>query len=437
MTEVFVPRESVNDDTVIVQRVFVSSGVNVDVGTPIVELETSKTSIELTAPTAGRVSHNLEVGDEIAVGASLFRVGDDYGDLKAEETMGGPDGEETVVDGRAPSTLNAAPPLMSRAAAAVAAGNKIDLSRFAGRWVTTADLKETVAFTSDGGDGIDEEEQNQSEAALRRQTSQREQLSIKIGYREFVQSKRKRIEVNNLVGGMHFATTSCVGIRVRLRGKRFISAPILFENGISDLIVYESARLLRKYPELNGSYLSPRANAYYDEINFGISFDNGQNLKVVTLRSADRKPLGIIQAEFMELLELYEAGKPIARDLLETSTVTLSDLTGTEASYMLPLLNGRQSLILGVVRHSQSDFEIFASFDHRLSEGLRVARFLEQLRDRLVSHHADASGVVRVNCEFCGKSMSEEVRLGSRGFVKILLPSGVDASVCRNCFEGR
>jgi len=435
MTEVFAPRDSLNDDTVIVQRVLVASGVMVEVGTPIVELETSKTSIEVTAPTAGRVSHSLEVGHEIAVGASLFRVDDEHAGLHVAESV--QDLTRAEVGERAPGTRQAAPPVLSRAAAAMAAETGVDLSRFVGRWVTTADLREAVVGTSDGGGRYDGAGQGRSGTSLCTQANEIGELPGKVGYREVVQSKRKRVEVDNLVVGMHSGTTSCVGIRVSLGGKRFIEPSMLFENGISDLIVFEGARVLRKYPELNGTYLSARANAHYNEINFGISFDNGHNLKVLTIRMADTKALGTIQAEFMELLELYESGKPIAQDLLDTSTVTLSDLTGTEASYMLPLLNGRQSLILGVVRHSQSGFEIFASFDHRLSEGLRVARFLEELRDRIQSHYGDAPGLGGVNCEICGKSMDDEVRIGSLGFIKIVLPSGRDASVCRNCFEGR
>ncbi len=82
-------------------------------------------------------------------------------------------------------------------------------------------------------------------------------------------------------------------------------------------------------------------------------------------------------------MELYESNKPIPVELLEGSTVTLSDLSITGASFMLPLLIGQQSLILGIVKHEAAHFEVFASFDHRLAEGLRVARFLESLRERI------------------------------------------------------
>jgi|SRR5579885_2130689 len=438
MTEVLVPRESVNDDTVIVQKILVASGTIVAAGAPVVEIETSKTNIEMTAPTGGRIIHHLRVGSEVAVGELLFRVNDAQGESQELGGSYAPKRAETAGNDAGSSAAAGMPPLLSRAASAMAARAAADLSRFAGRWVTTDDLREKKGgeFRDEAGLTAKEEEDEGTEV-LSHGASRQPRVTVRVAYKEVARSKRKRAEVEILVGGSHESTTSCIGIRIRLPGKRIALAPALFENGIADLIVFEAARLLKQYPELNGFHLNERANGYYDEVNFGISFDNRHNLKVLALTHADKKGLGDIQREFMDLLELYESGKSIPADLLETSTVTLSDLSITDASYMLPLLNGRQSLILGVVRRSRAEFELFASFDHRLSEGLQVARFLEELRDRVISHYLDEQGNAYMSCDICGKSMNDEARLGSRGFVKIVLPSGAEAGVCRNCFEGR
>ena len=168
-----------------------------------------------------------------------------------------------------------------------------------------------------------------------------------------------------------------------------------------------------------------------------MSFDNVQNLKVLTLRAADKLSLPELHREFSSLLDLFESGKPIPAELLGTSTVTISDLSTTGASFMLPLINGQQALILGVVKHDARHFEVFASFDHRVSEGLRVTRFLEALRDRVLSHYRDADGHADLACSICSKRMRDELRLGGRGFVNMTLPDGESAMLCRNCFEGR
>ena len=47
MNDVYVPRENVNDDSVIINLVHFSSGSIVKKGQVVVEIETSKTSIEI------------------------------------------------------------------------------------------------------------------------------------------------------------------------------------------------------------------------------------------------------------------------------------------------------------------------------------------------------------------------------------------------------
>ena len=442
MMEVFVPRESVNDDSVIVQKVLVSPGTVVRGGEVVVEIETSKTVLEIAAPAAGRIQHELAVGQEVTVGGLLFRIAD--GAEPSPATGGSRSdslpGTETQ---QHPSNVTLAAsggvPLLSRAAEAAAARLGANLAQFGGAWVTSADIQRMASGATEQaprGGGVSARVKSAQDSAVGREQSARE-YPVRVPFKPVVRSKRKRAEIESLVSGQHSATTSTIGIRIVLPGDRMASPGFLFKDSIADLVVFEGARLIKDFPELNGFHLDEKTSGYYQEVNFGLSFDNQHNLKVLALRGADRIGLPEIQRTFTELLELYESNKTIPTELLETATITVSDLSMAGASFMLPLLNGRQSLILGVVRHQPRQFELFASFDHRLSEGLRVARFLTALRDRILSHYRDAGGVAQLSCDACGRSMQDEVRLGSRGFVRVVLPSGADASLCRNCFEGR
>ena len=69
-----------------------------------------------------------------------------------------------------------------------------------------------------------------------------------------------------------------------------------------------------------------------------------------------------------ELLDLYESGETISEDVLTSSTITISDLTNTDASYMQPLVSAGQSSIVGLVKKSESLFEVFIGFDHKVTE---------------------------------------------------------------------
>ena len=156
----------------------------------------------------------------------------------------------------------------------------------------------------------------------------------------------------------------------------------------------------------------------------------------MSIKNSDQLSLTNLQDEVINLLDLYESSQTIPIDLLTTSTVTISDLSRTEASFIFPLINGYQSLILGVVRPQPNIYSIYATFDHRVSEGLRVTEFLSELKSRILSYYLARDEVISLTCYACEKTMAEEISLRHRGFIKITLPSGNEANLCRNCFEG-
>jgi pyruvate/2-oxoglutarate dehydrogenase complex dihydrolipoamide acyltransferase (E2) component len=411
MIEVFVPRENVNDESVVILAVHFSSGVEVRKGDIVVSIETSKTNIDIQSEHDGVISHRLIVGDEISVGALLFTVG---GDRQATASQ-----LSTFTDVSTDAKF-------SQAALKRAQELGVKLTQFTKGWITSSDVENA--------------------AGLKRLSPIQyinESLSIKNGtinklnspVKEMPLSKRKQAEIKNLQMGDHASTTSSIGIEIRVPGERVIKPPYLFRNSISDLIVYEGSRLLKQYPELNAAFKNEKKWAAYEQVNFGWSFDNGKNLKVLAIKNSDEISLINLQEEVERLLNLYESGESIPNDLLLESTVTFSDLSHTESSYMLPLINGCQTLILGVVRKSKNLFEIFASFDHRVSEGLSVVKFLGELKNRILSYYR-LDGIANISCYACGKNLSEELGLGYRGFVKITLASGEDENLCRNCFEG-
>jgi acetyltransferase-like isoleucine patch superfamily enzyme len=72
--DIIVPRETVNDDTVKVIRWLVADGDAVRAGTSVVELETSKSVIDVEAPADGVVVINSAAGASVAVGGVLGAV---------------------------------------------------------------------------------------------------------------------------------------------------------------------------------------------------------------------------------------------------------------------------------------------------------------------------------------------------------------------------
>ena len=75
--EIRVPRENVNDDTVRLVRWLVADGAELRPGMPVVELETSKSVVEVEAMSAGRLRIRLQAGAQVPVGDVLGVIGDD------------------------------------------------------------------------------------------------------------------------------------------------------------------------------------------------------------------------------------------------------------------------------------------------------------------------------------------------------------------------
>ena len=411
MIEVIVPRENVNDDSVVVRAIHVKSGDFINKGQLVVEIETSKTNIDIESPEAGLVSHNLEIGAEISIGALLFSVG------SQESHTDGLKGVEPTAQ-----SFNIK---ISKAAAKRAKELDVDITKLGVEWISTRDVERKAGLTI-----------TKLNSMLTNEDDFNDLISLSVSAKKESLSKRKQVEIKNLQMGKHHSTSSTIGINITVPSQRIVPPPFLFQNSISDLIVFEGSRLLRKYPELNSAFIDLKTFGTYDDVNFGWSFDSGANLKVLAIKNSDQLALVDLQNEVIRLLELYESNQNIPMELLTSSTVTISDLSKTDASFMLPLINGFQTLILGIVKQKENIFSIYATFDHRVSEGLRVISFLSDLKSRILSYYLDENGVASLICYACEKTMAEEISMRQRGFIKISLPNGEEENLCRNCFDG-
>jgi acetyltransferase-like isoleucine patch superfamily enzyme len=76
MAEIRVPRETVNDDSVRIVRWLAADGEPVRAAAPVVEIETSKSVLEVEAPEAGRLRIMRHAGDIVGIGELLGLVGE-------------------------------------------------------------------------------------------------------------------------------------------------------------------------------------------------------------------------------------------------------------------------------------------------------------------------------------------------------------------------
>ena len=438
MVRVIVDRENVNDEVVIVKKIYKQSGAHLKVDESVLEIETSKTVREICSPEAGTLTIAVTEGDEVAIGGLLFEI--DTGTEIPQSNQPVANDEPAALQHTRGSGVSVGPAAkreLSRAASELAQRLGIAPEALPEGWVTTHDVLNAAA----AGTGTSLEPASVSTMAQSKDSRPHEALAApKTRFRQERRSLRKRTEAGNLARANGSGTTSMIGIEIPLAGPRIAAPPFIFQDSIADLIVFETAKLLHRFPDLNAFHLDDRVIGYFEDVNIGISFDGGHNLKVLALCNADTLSLAQVQGGIEHLLELYESGASIEDSLLTMSTVTISDLSRSQADFMLPLLNTDQSLIIGISRRGSNGFALHAAFDHRVSEGLQVAQLLGELRERVQSHHhltsAAAEALRSPSCSSCGQRLGQELKLGRRGLIRVVLGDGADGYLCRNCFDG-
>ena len=331
----------------------------------------------------------------------------------------------------------------SKQAAELLVQHQLEPALFAGRGlVRTVDILE---YLGSGGSRQGTSETEPFETATNRLTSLTRSPSVAVRTEKL--PRRKRAEVDNLASAYRHALVSNVSVVVPTRGLRAAAAqhPEIQQNATA-VIIFETARLLRKHPHLNAFYADGKIH-FYEAINIGFAVDGGRGLKVLMIRDADSKGIAEIAAEMRELLVRY-LNDDIPTELLEGGTFTVTDLSGEGVFSFHPLLSQWQSAILGIggeffVPGTASGlFNLVLSFDHQVSEGRQAAQFLSELRQRL-QHYEEAlrnsgkshEGTEEPHCFRCLRPAGELQEWGHFLLLSVK-PDGTPKHVCSICLQG-
>jgi pyruvate/2-oxoglutarate dehydrogenase complex dihydrolipoamide acyltransferase (E2) component len=403
-----------------ITRLFVAEGAYIEKGADLIEFETSKTAIVLESPVSGYVQFLYAEESEVEVNSVVCVIESAPSKRNSEEVVLNSD---ISTENRSNDSV-----IFSKK---VSQASYYDLNIEGKWWITSKMLTKDRGKSSAIAKGVEIQNASLDEGALKPVAGN--QNLTEGGYDLVKTSMRKRAEVNSLgvSGGGAFQST--IGIDI-ISGKRIVPS-IMFNNSIQDLLCYESSKMLRdEFRDLNGFYISANKIGLYCDVCAGISLDTLNKLTVARIENSDKKSLQELQELIGSIIVRFEDGA-LSNDDLKASTFTITDLSTSGASYVRPLLNGSESLIIGVVRRSEICFGLYVSFDHRVTEGLRVANFLDGLKQRVESHFSKLSIGSALKCDFCMESLEEQINLGSRGMLLMSTISG-QKSICRNCYEG-
>ena len=154
--------------------------------------------------------------------------------------------------------------------------------------------------------------------------------------------------------------------------------------------------VLEEFPQFNAFYDSPTKELVFKEaLNFGFAVDSPQGLMVPVIKEVQNKSLlKIIQ-------EVYEKAKAcressIAREDLQGSSLTLTNLGGIGGMYGTPIIPPSEMAILGIYKmypqviktkdgtYEERQFMNFSiTCDHRFIDGATAVRFLKSFIEKI------------------------------------------------------
>jgi pyruvate dehydrogenase E2 component (dihydrolipoamide acetyltransferase) len=162
---------------------------------------------------------------------------------------------------------------------------------------------------------------------------------------------------------------------------------------VNDFVVKASALALRQFPNLNAS-LKNDAVVRHGQVNVGVAVAVEGGLMTVVCKDTDRKSLRQIATELRATVGRARAGKVRPEDI-EGSTFSVSNLGMYDVESFIAIINPPEAAILAVGSAREVPvvkdgavvpglrMKATLSVDHRVSDGVEAAQFLQALANYL------------------------------------------------------
>jgi pyruvate dehydrogenase E2 component (dihydrolipoamide acetyltransferase) len=358
------------------------AGTRVGAGDAVAEITTEKTAFEVPAPASGILHPVAEPGTNLRVEALMGYILADGEMLPAAPAGAAVQPANGEVSAQAPAPEERSRPIASPAARRSAAQHGIDLAQVKGSGpggrIVEADILAVTATPS----------------GARRILRRMPMTGTRKGVAERLRSTLSAAASTTLT--READADVLVAARRRLAGQPG-GAP-----SYNAVFIGLLARALREFPEWNAA-IEGDSIVVFDEVNIGFAVAVPGGLVVPVVRDADRHPLAEIAACVAGLTERALSGRLRPADV-EGGTASISNLGGHGIDAFTPILNGTQSVILGIGRIAERpvvrDGALTArhtctlnlTFDHRVADGVPAARMLDAIVRRM-SQESEICGI--------------------------------------------
>ena len=431
--QIKVPLISVNDTCLLVADVSFEYGAQVKKGDIIMVFETSKTTYDVLAETDGFIEYLCERDAEYEVNELVANIYSDKDELPEKPVAKKQPKKNhsipfTSVETAIPTWHGET--LFSPAAIQLMVLKGLSHADFTGRdFVSLEDVANLAGITKN------------KETEAKSTSTEKQIILLPVDVEKVVVEKiasNKKREISYLSAVQSTGLTSTVHTSVNTDGIFvYLNQSLQFlKNSLLPVILYESARLLKKYRALN-AYFTGDAIAYYKEVNVGFAIDINKGLKVLKVANTSVKTVLEIELEIMELSNRYIDENLNITDLTDIG-FTVTDLSAEGVAFFKPLINMMNSAILGVssIDEKLHSCMLSLTFDHRVTEGKLAAQFLGELKGRIESYQSKYYPQLnqQISCFKCFKLLQED--LSDVGFVKCITPKGAEAYICQSCLKG-
>lgn len=392
MTDIVVPTlgESVSEATV--AKWMKKAGDAVKKDETLVELETDKVSVEVSAPEAGVLSEIVaSEGATVGIGAVLGRMGG----AGAQPAPSAPKAEAPKPSAPQPVAASSgatkqAPPSVQR----IAAENNVDVSGISGSGkdgrVTKADA---LAIIENRGAQPQQQAPSAHPPLAARVVGEREERVPMTRLRRTIARRLKEAQnTAAMLTTFNEADMSAI-MAARNRYKDTFERRHGVKLGFMSFFVKACIAALKEIPNVNAE-IDGDDIIYKNFYNIGIAVGTDRGLVVPVVRDADHKSMAEIEKEINELGVKARDGHLTIEDL-QGATFTISN-GGVYGSLMsTPILNAPQSGILGMHKIQERpvvvDKQVVVrpmmylamSYDHRIVDGKEAVTFLVRVKEGL------------------------------------------------------
>lgn len=396
-------------------EVLVKPGDSVRAEDPLIALESDKATMEVPAPSAGKVAEILlKVGDKVSEGSLILKLesGSDTASALGSNTQERPAAPvPAALQGARETTPEPAPParaetgtlpvatdfggvLASPSVRRLARELDIDLSKLKGSGAKGRISKDDVKGALGGGSATG--------TAVGIPGIPLQDFS-KFGHTTVKPLPRlKRISGPHLhrawLNVPHVTHTDEADITDLEAYRRKLDAEAKtkgYRVTLLSFLLMASVGALRQHPEFNAS-LTPEGDAlvlkhYY---NIGVAVDTPDGLVVPVIKEVDQKRILELSQELSAVSQRMRVGKIAPADI-QGGSFSISSLGGIGGTNFTPIVNAPEVAILGVVRATMRPVwtgETFVprlmlplclSYDHRVIDGALAARFTRRLAEIL------------------------------------------------------